>query len=228
MSTVRIMKTLLDPMDLYTESDQFPNFLDLKMSSLRSEETEIELAKARLKDIERRPLNFVPWHPLIAERLIRPLHLAKYHHICGDFLSSIAMSGLAYEMATVLLYEAYIAVDGEDPYDDKFREYLVTGQYEKRGQAERLNGMRNFRDIPEIFISKGFKVSTRRNKYLHVLRMNGSAMEADSRSNLTEAISGLAQVIGTGATNEKGAVGLQLPVLERYLKLEGIIREEKS
>lgn len=111
--------------------------------------------------------------PRIAGRLVDPLHDAKAAFIVGNYLGTIAMSGLIAETVTILLFE--ISEAGLDPelvrsaIDAELRETTKDRSFQGLSQARRVSVLNTLKLVTEQQTSWLAKIADVRKRHLHLL-----------------------------------------------------------
>lgn len=195
--------------DLFAEIDTEP----LKKMCERAEEIEFPYL-----------LNFVPDLEVISKRLLGPVRSAKVCYLLGHYTSSIAMSALACEMATIFHFEVAAEVFCLDSLNEPVRSFMKKAEFDKAKQQQRLELLSLLPFKSEVFIERAHLVKQRRNDYLHVLKLNEYRSKEDALDTFLNTIEALDSIVGLHPSNSKnGSMVLNPGPLSLYLEARGLI-----
>ncbi|HWA21906.1 MAG TPA: hypothetical protein VG735_05880 [Caulobacterales bacterium] len=117
--------------------------------------------------VEKNRLPIAPGEPLLLDRLIWPLRGAKATYITGNYLGTIALSGMVGEMAAILAFDMHN--EAQDPvcYDKEQQKSAFGHVFENLGQSRRLKTLKGL-GILDAETAHAFDVLRQvRNRYLH-------------------------------------------------------------
>jgi len=141
------------------------------------------LAK-RYREIAPEPvaLFIVPAEERILEKLVWPLRHAKAAYMVGNYLSTIALSGMVAEMVAVLLFDIAGVTVSNRPMTPKDQEALFGREFEKLDQYRRVEVLRAYGLIDNAAKSKFDLIRTIRRKYLHLWSQGQAQVASDAVS----------------------------------------------
>lgn len=175
--------------------------------------------------LESRRLSFVPAEPRILERLVWPLLHAKGAYVLGNYLGTIALTGMVAEMVAILFFELSEMKINDRPMSSAAERRLFGSSFEGLGQARRVDILWAYEIISEELKEKFDRIRTRRRKYLHFWSEEHQAIEKDSRDCYLAATELVVGVIGQDFADGRVLIN---PKLLEYLKDRGLLSMESG
>jgi len=161
-------------------------------------------------------LPIVPDEQKLVDRLLRPLKSAKRLYSLGEFLATIALSGLVGESLAMLVYRMQKpALHGQSIAADQEKQ-LFGRDFDSLDQSRRIEILRCFG-----FINDGQKqlfsdIRGIRNKYLHLWDVNTTQVQVDAKKCFLSAMRLFKEISGL-ASNDGGQLVMN-PYFLKYLK----------
>ena len=171
----------------------------------------------RYREISPEPvvLFVVPAERKILEKLVWPLRHAKAAYMVGNYLSTIALSGMVAEMVAVLLFDiAGVTVTGR-PMTSKDQAALFGREFEKLDQFRRVEVLHGYGLIDDSTKSMFDGIRTIRKKYLHLWSQGQAQIASDAVNAYHSALSLVVRAVAPEIRD--GAFHLS-PALVRYLE----------
>lgn len=235
MSKDNLIRAWVNPLICLDADDRFPFKENVKLTSdavleyLAENDNktptldEMKSNYARISENATR-LFIIPAETMILSKIIRPLRHALGYFMIGNFLESIAISGMVCEMAAVFLFQINeITVKGEPvSNDDEANRNLI--KFEKMRQWERTSKLLEWGLIDKDVKDKFDFVSEKRNEYLHRLSKNDNDIETNAKHVFDKTLDIILYVTGL-RIGKPGRAVLNQKVLD-YLRKKGLL--EKS
>lgn len=163
---------------------------------------------------------FTPGYKNIIERVINPLISAKRQYCLGEYLASIALSGIISEMLALLIWKISTFQIGGQKLSEENEEKLFGQKFENIRQERRENILITVKAIDEKVFNHFKEIRSIRNKYMHSWDYDTHQQKGDSKKTiqsafkLYKAIADMALVVKEG--NQTISIN---PRLLDYLKL---------
>jgi hypothetical protein len=149
----------IDPLKFFAVDEPSPSdspvpsaeaFLDFL--SLPGVPADGESLARRYREIAREPvvLFVAPAEQRILEKLVWPLRHAKAAYMVGNYLSTIALSGMVAEMVAVLLFDTAGVRISNRPMTVKDQEALFGREFEKLDQRRKVEVLQTYGIIDDI------------------------------------------------------------------------------
>jgi hypothetical protein len=161
----------------------------------------------------------------ILDKLVWPLRHAKSGYMLGNYLGTIALSGMVAEMVAVLFFDlAELALD-DKPMTAEVQKQVFGRPFESLGQERRVEILAAYSIITPSLRQEFDKVRLIRRKYLHLLSQDHVSLPTDAIETFQAAVSLTVAVIGQDLY--KGKLILK-PAMLRYLKKKGSVQPKKE
>lgn len=182
---------------------------------------------SRYREISTEPdrLFLAPLEERILDKLVWPLRHAKASYMVGNYLATIALTGMVAEMVALLIWElADPELDGRAMTKEAERD-LFGSRFEKLSQERRVRvldayGLARPGDKQDFDI-----IRTTRRRYLHLWSEDHLQLPSDAVKMFHAAVSLVVRVIGQDT--EDGKVILN-PKLVVYLQRKGLYESVES
>lgn len=133
-------------------------------------------------------LKFIPSTSDITEKIIFPLKHAYADFLVGNFLGTIALSGMISEMIAILQFELNrFQIQGRD-MTEADQAKLFGSKFEKLGQERRIKILEAYGVISNKLYEGMIEIKDVRRKYLHFWSHSHSNLEEDSLRVLSSAV----------------------------------------
>jgi len=205
----------IDLMEIFPTNQNTIDFSDfLKFLCEPGYSYEIQDLIERYKDInqENPKLFAFPVAEKLMERFIWPLKNAKASFVFGNFMATIALSGIVAEMISTLIYKINkIKINGKTitPTTEKL---LFGKEAEELTHFRRLEILKAFNFIDSDLFSKFDLVRKSRNRYFHSFSLEMKDLRNDAKTTYLTTVYILTKVIGLEIKDGK------LILDERFLK----------
>ncbi|MFH1738547.1 MAG: hypothetical protein ABIH23_06030, partial [bacterium] len=163
---------------------------------------------------EELPLYFAPSEEKFLKNIVYPLRHAKGSYIIGNYLGTIALSGLVAEMLTILIYDAFRPTINGQPMDQEKEKALFDRPFEKLGQERRVRILRAYGMIDDCTKKEFDLIRSTRNKYLHLWSADRKNLASDAIKIYQKVVSIVIKIVGS--MGKDGIFHLS-PVLLNYL-----------
>ena len=165
------------------------------------------------------PIYLAPMEPRIRHKLVWPLRQAKGSFMVGNYIGTIAISGMVAEMVALLLFEiAELTHDG-GPLYEALQVKLFGRTFERLNQERRIDVLLGY-GIITVEIAQHFTVVRGiRNAHLHVLEYDENEVTADARRIYRSTLALVLRVLGS---DDPGRPVKMRPELIRFLERNGV------
>jgi hypothetical protein len=158
----------------------------------------------------------IPNEEKFIDRLVRPLKSAKRTYCLGEFLATVALSGLAGESLALLAYRIRKFVLNGQPISGEQEKKLFGKDFDSLGQERRIKVLECLgyidRDDERLFLDlKGC-----RDKYLHLWEVDTSQIHSDAKKSFLNAMRLFKKITGL-SIDESGSLVMN-PNFLAYLK----------
>ena len=126
-------------------------------------------------------ITFAPAYSNIAERIVKPLVVAKRHYCLAEYISCIAVSGIICEMLTLLIWKMSIIIIHGKELSEEEEEKLFGRNFERIDQKRRLDILLTIKAISDSLYKKLDNVRETRNKYLHAWEYDTKQQKGDAK-----------------------------------------------
>lgn len=161
-----------------------------------------------------------PAVPQILDRLIWPLRHAKGAYALGDYITTIALCGMAAEMTAILIFDvggAFLMKGGETrPLDSETQTRLFGSTFERLGQERRVKVLRAMDRIDDAVATDFDSVRNTRRGYLHLFSKEREEIAKDARGVFLATVRLVRFALGLSVLPD-GRVGLR-PEIIKYLE----------
>lgn len=193
---------------------QLELFFNFPFSSL----TEDILQRYSEITTEEMHINIAATSEKIYEKITSPINSAKKNYCFGDYLSTIAVSGIVGEMLTILLWKINPTLLKGDPLSNQREGQLLGRSFENLGQERRLNILLGLEYItPKQYEDLNY-IREKRRRYLHFWTNNGEA-KRDAIEILKRVIQTYKEIMGVKLV-DAGTVKIENIKLFQYLGSE--------
>jgi hypothetical protein len=160
--------------------------------------------------------------PAIIEKILEPLRHAKAAYVMGNYLGTIALSGMVAEMTSILTYEVRgFHVNGVAP-DEQTQRRIFGGVVEKLGQERRVDVLFGTGLITEDERKNFTVVRELRRKYLHLLSQSHEHLREDALAAFRATANAVASFLGI-TPGAAGAMRIDQRLLN-YLAAKGLLQ----
>lgn len=137
---------------------------------------------------KRTHLNITPANRKIFCRIIDPLICAKKYYCLSEYISCIAMCGLAGEMLAILIWKiSEIAIQGLKISQEEEKE-IFGKNFEKLGQGNRISILKVLTIITPDAWDRFNEIRIIRNKYLHLWEYDEKQQKGDAKKCIISAL----------------------------------------
>lgn len=187
-------------------------FFDLPFSAISQEMLE-RFAEATTSDSHSA---IVPHTETFFKKLLKPLASAKKSYCLGDYLSTIALCGVATEMLAILIWDSNDIKLNENLISEEEEKSLFGRTFERHGQGQRLKILKAFGIIDEGEFKKLDEVRQIRRRYLHFWNRPPADEKKDALKILKISLISFKKFTGMGFSQD-GRVKIN-PLLIKFLK----------
>jgi hypothetical protein len=166
-------------------------------------------------------LNMAPAEPRLLEKLVWPLRHAKASYTLGNYLGTIALTGLVGEMVAILFFEISNFTVNKNPMTPDVQEGLFGRSFEKLGQERRVKVLSAYGIISTVLKADFDHIRAIRQKYLHLWSYDHATIQRDAIDAYHAAV---ALVVGVIGQEIKDGMFLLNPSLLAYLERIGFLR----
>ena len=164
-------------------------------------------------------LFMAPAEKNVLERLVWPLQHAVADYMIGNYLGTIAMSGIVAEMLSIFIFDlSHVSINGRVMTDSDQRG-LFGSSFEKLSQDRRVSVLRTYELINDDMKAAFDTIRTKRRKYLHLFSQSHDKVAEDAVGAFSAAVTLVARFFIQDV--KQGEVQL-LPAMIRYLEDRGI------
>ena len=169
----------------------------------------------------RNPLGIVPAEKNILTKLIWPLRNARSCYVMGNYLGTIALSGMVAEMVAVVLFDiAEPSVEGR-PLDAKHQVERFGCKFEKLGQKRRIEVLKQLGVLRGTIDKSFLKILSVRRRYLHFWSHDHGDVSADAAKACEAAVAVVVALMGIRFDHGKAIL---TPAMVKYLKKKGLYK----
>jgi hypothetical protein len=177
------------------------------------------VSRYREISIEKERLFAVPGENQIMNKLVWPLRHAKGSYMLGNYLGTIALSGLAAEMLAMLIFESFKIALKEKPFAEAGQKVTSEKEFERWGQEKRIKKLLEYKLITKDMKQKFDNIREKRNKYLHLWSQADKSQPRDAISAYKSAVSLVATTI---VHDVKDGIIYLNPLIAKYLQRSGV------
>lgn len=113
------------------------------------------------------PIFFTPHHPIINVKILGPLRSSAANFTVGNYVASVALSGMVAEILTVLWFQISDIRVGPDQMDKKAQIELFGQTFDWCNQSRRLKILRRLGIINQDIFDSLEWIREKRNNYVH-------------------------------------------------------------
>lgn len=184
------------------------------------------LSDLQARYLELREINtgfhMAPVEKWIQSKVVAPLRQAMANYILSNYLSTIALCGMAAEMIAMLIYDMLHELRESIPEVDRSK-LIPFAQFERKGQKGRVDHIMRMQCIPINLRVPFDTVREVRRSYLHFYTKDISDLKRDALKCYRACCVLVSSILPHHFTGQ----GFQLsPALLEYLKKKGIARDE--
>jgi hypothetical protein len=219
-----LLKSCVNPLALFSlepliaEINVQPNS-ETVLSDLCSRNSDCSLEAMIERCTEISLLNYtlaiVPAEKNILTKLIWPLRDARVSYIMGNYLGTIALSGMMAEMAAIVFFDLGDEKTKNIPLDKKQQVILFGCRFECLGQKQRIMELKKLGIISQELGGAFETIRKIRNNYLHFWSYDHGAAPRDAVKVFRSAIEIAVALLGVGFEDGKTIL---TPEMVRYLK----------
>lgn len=179
-------------------------------------DSSLEAMLSRYKDIVggKESVFAVPFEEKTMNKIIWPLKSAKVAYVLGNYLGTIALSGLCSEMLTILVFEIAEVTVNNQKMDETMQKKLFGSSFEKQGQTRRLDILRAYELVSEEEHRKLKEICAIRRKYLHFLSQDHRDISKDAKRSYKLCIESFVSIVGQSV--EEGHI-VYKPLFKKYI-----------
>jgi len=166
-----------------------------------------------------------PHEPHILNKLVWPLRHAKASYMTGNFLGTIALTGMVSEMVAITYFDATdFQINGSE-MTDKLQKDIWGRTFEKQGQDRRVAILFAYGVIDED-TKRGFdEIRLIRRGYLHLASKGHENLAEDAAKAFASASSLVGGLIGKGFNEGKLVLN---PLMVKYLRDRGLMGDPEA
>ncbi len=161
-------------------------------------------------------LPVVPDEQKLVDRLLRPLKSAKRQYCFGEFLATIALSGLVGESLAMLRYRMRKPELHGKPISIEQERQLFGRDFDSLDQSRRVEILRSFELISDVQKQLFSDLRGIRNKYLHLWEVDSSQIHVEARKSFLNAMRLFKEISGLSIGPD--GTFIMNPDLLNYLK----------
>jgi hypothetical protein len=180
------------------------------------EPLELDRLVARYRAISTEPnrLFIAPLDQRVLDKLVWPLRHAKASYMVGNYLATIALSGMVAEMVALLMWEMTDSRIQERPMTELEEAALLGSRFERLGQERRVKVLAacGICDSTDEAAFDSIRIARRR--YLHLWSQDHDQLPADAIASFHAAVGLVVRTIGQDV--HEGRLQLS-PRFARYL-----------
>lgn len=161
-------------------------------------------------------LPIVPDEQKFVERLLKPLKSAKRLYCIGEFLGTVALSGLVGESLAMLVYRIHKIRFGGKQIEKSQEQQLFGKDFDALDQSRRIEILQSLGLINDTQKQLFSDLRGMRNKYLHLWDVDSSQLESDAKKCFLNAMKLFKEISGV-RTEPSGTFAMN-PNLLAYVK----------
>ena len=227
MATRRLLPVQLNPLQCFALDEPWaslpnrpPVSLDGILESLCAKglPRDIESLAARWRELSTETVRLFapPAEPKVLAKLVWPLREAKANYVLGNYVATIAVSGMVGEMVAILIWEM-----AEEDSKVRQKRHRKGKAFERLGQEERVNDLVRCKLVDALAQREFTLLRTTRRKYLHIWSESDNEARTDAAAMYRAA---LARVTGAiGPVSIRDGVAEYDPRLFAYLEKKGFL-----
>lgn len=161
-------------------------------------------------------LPIVPNEQKLVERLLKPLKSAKRLYCLGEFLGTVALSGLVGESLAMLVYRMHRIQLGGKQIEKGQEQQLFGRDFDALDQSRRIEILRCLGLITDPKKQLFSDLRGTRNKYLHLWEVDSSQLEGDAKKSFLSTLRLFKEISGVDI-GQSGEF-IMVPQLLEYIR----------